>query len=159
MINYMIMLTTVIGGASTYLKIIILIYLSSSIDRHLIIYTILIITIILIVILIVSFRATPSDNSSQLMGDAMRKRAQMVYVKCGTLFIDEYAQLPPSPWHDMCLVWKLPREYQYDLKRQHYAEPRETAGRTAKVILSGEHLQLPLVPAIQDLKWAVPADS
>ena len=78
--------------------------------------------------------------------DAMRRRTQAVHVKCGALFLDEYSQLPTTLYHAHNLLWTLAREPVYDLKREDYAKPRETAGRISKVIHSGDHLQLPPVP-------------
>ena len=81
----------------------------------------------------------------------MRKRTQAVHMKCGALFIDEYSQLPTPLYHACCLLWTLAREGQYHLKRENYAQPRETMGRTSKVIHSGDHLQLPPVPKTTSL--------
>ena len=76
----------------------------------------------------------------------MRKKTQAVHVKCGALFIDEYGQLPTPLYHASNLLWTLAREGRYNLKREDYALPRETASRTSKISHSGDHLQLPPVP-------------
>ncbi|MDO7681295.1 MAG: hypothetical protein MUQ52_02305, partial [Pirellulales bacterium] len=92
----------------------------------------------------------PSDSlrtvNIRIRTDQMRLRTQAVHMKCGGLFIDEYGQLPTPLYHASCLLWTLAREAKYNLKRENYAQPRETMGRTSKVITSGDHLQLPPVP-------------
>jgi len=97
----------------------------------------------------------PSDSlrtvNVRIRTDNMRKKTQAVHVKCGALFIDEYGQLQTPLYHACNLLWTLAREGRYNLKRENYALPRETAGRTSKLILSGDHLQLPPVPKSQSL--------
>jgi len=92
----------------------------------------------------------PSDSlrtvNIRIRTDAMRKRMQAVHVKCGALFFDEYGQLATTLYHASMLLWTLAREHLYNLKRENYAQPRETAGRISKIIHSGDHLQLPPVP-------------
>ena len=60
--------------------------------------------------------------------------------------MDEYGQLPTTLYHACCLLWTLARESKYNLKRENYAQPRQTMGRTSKIVHSGDHLQLPPVP-------------
>ena len=49
-------------------------------------------------------------------------------------------------YHANNLLWTIARQPAYNLKLEHYARPRETAGRISKYHLSGDHLQLPPVP-------------
>ena len=92
----------------------------------------------------------PSDSlrtvNIRIRSDTMRKRTQAVHVKSGALFIDEYGQLPTHLYHANNLLWTIARQPTYNLKLEHYARPRETAGRISKLLLSGDHLQLPPVP-------------
>ena len=60
--------------------------------------------------------------------------------------MDEYGQLQTTLYHANCILWTIARQTRYDLKLQDYAKPRETAGRISKMIMSGDHLQLPPVP-------------
>ncbi len=92
----------------------------------------------------------PSDSlrtvNIRIRTDAMRKRTQAVHAKSGALFIDEYGQLQTALYHASNLLWTIARPTAYKLKLEHYARPRETAGRISKLLLSGDHLQLPPVP-------------
>ena len=97
----------------------------------------------------------PSDSlrtvNIRIRTDAMRKRTQAVHMKCGALLIDEYGQLQTTLFHASCLLWTLAREARCKLKRENYSQPREIAGRISKLVLSGDHLQLPPVPKTASL--------
>ena len=97
----------------------------------------------------------PSDSlrtvNIRIRTDTMKKRTQAIHVKCGGLFIDEYGQLPTSLWHACNLIWTLARQHKYNLDLARYHLPREIAGKVSKLVLSGDHLQLPPVPKAASL--------
>ena len=78
--------------------------------------------------------------------DSQKKKTRAVHLRSGALFIDEYGQLAAPLFHGMCLLWTIARQSAYNLQMPNYARPREICGRVTKMLLSGDHLQLPPVP-------------
>ena len=83
--------------------------------------------------------------------NAARKKVKAIHEPAGALLIDEFSQLQARMLHANNLFWSVARHSKYNLDLQDYALPRETAGRVSKYVLSGDHLQLPPVPASQSL--------
>jgi hypothetical protein len=98
---------------------------------------------------------TPADSlrtaTIRIHNEKTRRRTQAVHVRSGALFIDEFSQLQAMLYHANNLFWSVARQPRYNLKLEDYARPRETAGRVSKIILSGDHLQLPPVPGSSSL--------
>ena len=89
----------------------------------------------------------PSDSlrtvNIHIRTDTMRRRTQAVHVRSGAIFIDEYGHLRTTLFHANCVLWTIARQASYSLKLENYVRPRETTGLISKLLLSGDHLQLP----------------
>ena len=120
-------------------------------------------------------RATPSNKSARLfkaktvhsmnamtpqhslraadvrVANSSRRKVRAIHERAGALLIDEFSQLQAKLFHANNLFWSVARQDKYNLALQDYALPREIAGRASKLVLSGDHLQLPPVPASHSL--------
>ena len=76
-----------------------------------------------------------------------RHKLAITHVDAGALFIDEYSQLQGELNHAGALRTTYAREAKYGLNKDVYYKPQERFGRLPVVVYSGDHLQLPPVPA------------
>jgi hypothetical protein len=76
-----------------------------------------------------------------------RQKLAITHVDAGALFVDEYSQLQGELNHAGALRTTYAREAKYCLSKDVYYKPQERWGRLPVVVYSGDHLQLPPVPA------------
>ena len=76
-----------------------------------------------------------------------RQKLAVTHVDAGALYIDEYSQLQGELNHAGALRTTYAREAKYRLNKDVYFKPQERWGRLPVVVYSGDHLQLPPVPA------------
>ena len=76
-----------------------------------------------------------------------RQKLTVTHTDAGALFVDEYSQLQGELNHAGALRTTYAREAKYGLNRDVYYKPQERWGRLPVVVYSGDHLQLPPVPA------------
>ena len=76
-----------------------------------------------------------------------RKKLSVTHEEAGALHIDEYSMLQAELNHAASLRTTYAREHRYDLDKNIYFRPSERYGRIAILAFSGDHLQLPPVPA------------
>ena len=76
-----------------------------------------------------------------------RQKLAVTRVDAGVLYIDEYSQLSGELNHAGALRTTYARESTYGLNKDIYFKPQERRGRLPVVVYSGDHLQLPPVPA------------
>ena len=76
-----------------------------------------------------------------------RQKVAVTHVDAGVLYIDEYSQLSGELNHARALRTTYARESTYGLNKDIYFKPQERWGRLPVVVYSGDHLQLPPVPA------------
>ena len=79
----------------------------------------------------------------------MRRLARSLpsHVDAGALYVDEYSQLQGELNHAGALRTTYAREAKHGLNKDVYFKPQERWGRLPVVVYSGDHLQLPPVPA------------
>ncbi len=77
-----------------------------------------------------------------------RQKLSATHEDAGALHIDEYSQLQGELNHAGSLRTTYAREAKYNLDRNVYYAPKERWGRIAVLGYSGDHLQMPPVPAI-----------
>ena len=76
-----------------------------------------------------------------------RQKLAVTHVDAGALYVDEYSQLQGELNHAGALRTTYAREAKYGLNKDVYFKPQERWGRLPVVVYSGDHLQLPPVPA------------
>jgi hypothetical protein len=76
-----------------------------------------------------------------------RQKLAITHVDAGALYVDEYSQLQGELNHAGALRTTYAREAKYGLNKDVYFKPQERYGRLPVVVYSGDHLQLPPVPA------------
>ena len=86
-----------------------------------------------------------------------RQELAVTHTDAGALYIDEYSQLQSELNHAGALRTTYAREAKYGLNRDMYYKPQERWGRLAVLAYSGDHLQLPPVPASSSMM--APLDS
>ena len=86
-----------------------------------------------------------------------RQKLAVTHVDAGALYIDEYSQLQGKLNHAGALRTTYAREAKYGLNKDVYFKPQERWGRLPVVVYSGDHLQLPPVPASSSM--LAPLDS
>ena len=80
-----------------------------------------------------------------------RQKLAITHVDAGALYVDEYSQLQGELNHAGALRTTYARESKYGLSRDVYYKPQERWGRLPVVVYSGDHLQLPPVPATSSM--------
>ena len=95
------------------------------------------------------------DNSMRTHALALnlqsRQKLANTHQDAGTLWIDEYSQLQGEMNHAASLRTTYAREARHNLNRNAYYLPTERYGRIPVLTYSGDHLQLPPVPAKSSL--------
>ena len=76
-----------------------------------------------------------------------RQKLAITHVDAGALYVDEYSQLQGELNHAEALRTTYALEAKYGLSKDVYYKPLERWGRLPVVVYSGDHLQLPPVPA------------
>ena len=76
-----------------------------------------------------------------------RQKLAVTHVDAGALYVDEYSQLQGELNHAGALRTTYAREAKHNLNKDVYFKPQERWGRLPVVVYSGDHLQLPPVPA------------
>ena len=76
-----------------------------------------------------------------------RQKLAVTHVDAGALYVDEYSQLQGELNHAGALRTTYAREAKHNLNKDVYFQPQERWGRLPVVVYSGDHLQLPPVPA------------
>ena len=80
-----------------------------------------------------------------------RQKLAITHVDAGALYVDEYSQLQGELHHAGALRTTYAREAKYGLSKDVYYKPLERWGRLPVVVYSGDHLQLPPVPATSSM--------
>ena len=76
-----------------------------------------------------------------------RKKLTLTHVDAGAQYIDEYSQLKAELNNAAAVRTADARKTKYQLDVNVYHKPHERYGRVAMLTYSGDHLQLPPVPA------------
>ena len=80
-----------------------------------------------------------------------RQKLAMTHTDVGAVSVDEYSQVQGELNHAGALRTTHAREARCFLNRGTYYKPQDRWGRLAVVVYSGDHLQLPPVPATSSM--------
>ena len=96
------------------------------------------------------------DNSMRtaalVLNVQSRQKLAATHADAGAMHIDEYSQLQGELNHAAALRTTYPREAKYKVDRNIYYFPLERFARIAILSYSGDHLELPLVPATSSMR-------